>query len=145
MRTFQIIMKFDQVQLDAFSAILPAISAFKRAFGRDLSADFLAELYVARELGLILPDRCNQPGCDAVDSTGIRYQIKHRSVSTLNVDVNNFDFDHIVLVNMDDEYQLIGMWRLPVERARALFVHREKYRKFQLTQEGFKRQAVRIR
>ena len=37
-------MNLDQAKLEAFAAVLPAISAFKRAFGRDLSADFLAEL-----------------------------------------------------------------------------------------------------
>jgi hypothetical protein len=41
---------FDAVRLQAFDAILPAISRFKRAFGRDVSADLSAELYAAREL-----------------------------------------------------------------------------------------------
>jgi hypothetical protein len=138
-------MNLDQARLDAFTAVLPAISAFKRAFGRDLSADFVAELYVARELGLQLPDRCNEPGCDAFDQSGKRYQIKHRNVATLNIDANNFDFDFIVLVNMDDIYQLVGMWQLSVDQARKLFVHREKYRKWQVTQDRFKREAVRVR
>jgi hypothetical protein len=35
--------------------------------------------------------------------------------------VNNFDFDFLILVNVDDEYRIQGMWRLPVARAKDLF------------------------
>lgn len=87
-------------QISVLDATLPSLSAFKRAFGRDPSSDFLAELYVARELGLDLANRRNEPGSDAVDANGHRYQVKFRSSGTLNVDTNNLDFDFIVLVNV---------------------------------------------
>ncbi len=134
----------DESRLEAFSAVLPAIARFKRAFGRDLSPDFVAELYAARQYGLVLPDRCNQPGADAADQEGRRYQIKYRSPATLNVDINNFNFDFIVLVNVDDDYRLAGMWRLPVAQVRAICVNREKFRKFQVTQSRFKAEATRL-
>ena len=135
----------NRAELVAFEAVLPAISAFKRAFGRDLGADFVAELYAAREFSLELPSRRNEPGADAVDADGLRYQVKFRSPGTLNVDVNNFDFDFIVLVNVDDDYALAGLWRMDRATAEGLFVHRPNYRKWQATQVRFKKAAARIR
>lgn len=52
--------------------------------------------------------------------------------------VNNFDFDYLVLVNLSNDYTLSGMWRLPVNGARQIFVLREKYRKYQATQKSVK-------
>jgi hypothetical protein len=135
----------EQDRLIAFEAVLPAISAFKRAFGRDLSADLVAELYAAREFNLELPSRRNESGSDAVDSAGLRYQVKFRSQGTQNVDVNNFDFDFIVLVNVDDDYALSGLWRMDRTTAEGIFIHRADYRKWQAAQARFKRAAVRIR
>ena len=114
----------NEAQLAALEAALPAMSAFKLAFGRDPSADFVAELYATREFDLQLPHRRNEPGYDAVDSSGRRYQVKLRSPTTQNVDINNFDFDYIVLVNLDDGYLLTGLWRLDAATAQAIFVHR---------------------
>lgn len=134
----------DQDRLEAFRKILPAIAEFKKAFGRDISPDFIAELYAACEFGLELPDTKNEPGADAVDPHGVRYQIKYRSSNTLNVDLNSFDFDYLVLVNLDEHYHLLGMWRLPVEKARTLFTFREKFRKYQATQDRVKDMADRV-
>lgn len=138
-------IRLDDLRREAFDAVLPAIAAFKRAFGRDISADLIAELYAARALNLELPDGSNEPGADATDDAGKRYQIKFRKPTTLNVDLNNFDFDHLVLVNLDDSYILTGMWSLPVEQAKALFTFREKFRKHQATQARLKREATRIK
>jgi len=138
-------IRFDQNKIDALEAILPAITRFRAAFGRDLSTDFLAELYAARELNLELPDRSNEPGSDAIDDRGRKYEIKYRSLTTLNVDLNSFDFDYLILVNLAEDYRLIGMWQLPVERAKTVFSFREKYRKYQATQERVKSVAIRIR
>lgn len=135
----------DKERLAAFEAVLPAISAFKRAFGRDLSADFVAELYAAREFDLELPSRRNEPGFDAVDGNGRRYQVKFRSPGTQNVDANSFDFDYMVLVNLDDDYALTGLWRMDRTAAEGIFVHRPDYRKWQATQARFKQTAERIR
>jgi len=135
----------DEERLAAFAAVLPAISAFKRAFGRDLSPDFVAELYAARELDLELPGRRNQPGSDAIDATGHRYQVKFRSPDTQNVDTNNFDFDYIVLINLTDDYALAGLWRMDRATAQGIFAHRPDYRKWQITQARFKQAAERIR
>lgn len=46
----------------------------------------------------------------------MRYQIKFRSVGTLNVDLNNFDFDFLVLVNLDDDLSLAGLWLIGPSR-----------------------------
>jgi hypothetical protein len=46
-----------------------------------------------------------------------------------------------VLVNLADDYSVRGMWRLPVEKARTLFVYREKFRKYQAMQTSVKRNA----
>ena len=135
----------DKERLAAFEAVLPAISAFKRAFGRDLSADLIAELYAAREFDLELPGRRNEPGSDATDATGRRYRVKFRSRDTQNVDANNFDFDYIVLINLDDDYALAGLWRMDRATAHGIFVHRPDYRKWQATQTRFKQAAERIR
>jgi hypothetical protein len=51
-----------------------------------------------------------------------------------NVDLNNFDFDYLVLVILDDEYHLAELWRTTVSEAREIFTWREKHRKYQATQ-----------
>ena len=86
-----------------------AFVCFKRKFKRELTPWVLAELYVALELDPSPAQLCNNPGCDLLGSDGKRYQVKHRSVETLNVDVNNFDFDFLALVNMGDDYALEGI------------------------------------
>lgn len=128
-----------------FEQALPVMAEFERSFGRKLSADFVAELYVARELGLTLSDAANNPGYDALDGTGKRYQVKRRDPATLNVDVNNFEFDYVVLVNLDRDYRLAGMWLMPMATAEHLFTLRERYRKYQVTQTLFKRKAKQVR
>ena len=55
--------------------------------------------------------------------------------------MNNFEFDYLVLVNLTDDNGVRGMWRLPVDKARALFVHRERFRKYQATQKAVKQNA----
>jgi hypothetical protein len=138
-------IRLDDSKRAAIDAILPAIAAFRRAFGRDITPAFLGELYAARELALELADCSNEHGCDALDRAGRRYQIKYRNQSTGNVDVNNFDFDQLVLVNLDDAYVPTGMWSMPVDQAKAVFVHREKFRKYQVAQKTFKKLAAKLR
>ena len=110
-----------------------ALVQFNQAFGRDLSSSMLAELYVGRQLNLLPMEGCNHPGYDLVSRDGTKYQVKQRRADVLNVDTNHFDFDYLVLVNLTDDFRLKGMWRLSVESARKLFVHREKFRKYQAT------------
>jgi hypothetical protein len=136
-------MELTAERLAAFEAILAPLASFRRAFGRDVKPDFIAELYAAKQFDLTLPDRSNEQGADATDRDGRRYQVKFRSPDTLNVDFNNFDFDFAVLVNLDDDYRLAGIWRLGRETARGISAHREKYRKFQVTQARFKAEARR--
>jgi hypothetical protein len=62
-----------------------------------------------------------------------------------NVDLNNLDFDYLVLVGLDDEYHLAELWRTTVSKARDIFTWREKYRKYQATQTQVKKVAERIR
>jgi hypothetical protein len=115
-----------------------ALVRFKREFNRDLTPSVLAELYVARELDLAPAELCNHPGYDLLSSDGKRYQVKQRGEDVLNVDVNNFDFDYLVLVNLRKDYSLKGMWRLPAAEAQKLFVFREKFRKYQAAQRSVK-------
>jgi hypothetical protein len=118
-----------------------ALVEFKREFKSDLSISLLAELYVALELDLLPASVSNQQGFDLIAADGTRYQVKKRGRDVLNVDVNNFDFDYLVLVNLVNDYGIAGMWRLSVEKARSLFVHREKFRKYQATQKAVKQNA----
>ena len=136
-------MELGAQQIEALDAAIVALAKFQRAFGRRLSVDFIAELYAARELKLSLVRTGNAPGYDAVDTQGGRYQIKFRNAQ--NVDLNNLDFDHLVLVSLDDEYHLVELWRTTVSKAREIFTWREKYRKYQATQTQVKKVAERIR
>lgn len=131
----------NQSQKEAIAIAIQALIRFKREFNRDLTPSMLAELYVALQFDLIPEQLCNRPGFDLMGGDGTRYQVKHRGGDVQNVDVNNFDFDYLVLVNMGDDYSLTGMWRLPVEAARKLFVFREKFRKYQATQKSVKASA----
>jgi len=134
----------DEARWQVFERALPVMAAFERAFDRRLDANFIAELYAARHLGLTISAVNNNPGYDATDANGERYQIKRRDEAVLNVDLNNFAFDQVVLVNLDQDYRLVGLWRMQVSTAQRLFVHREKYRKYQLTQTRFKGSAERL-
>jgi hypothetical protein len=87
---------------------------------------------------------CNHRGYDLLGGDGDRYQVKHRGEEVLNVDVNNFDFDYLMLVNLREDYSLKGMWRLPVAVARKVFVFREKFRKYQATQKSVKANAEAV-
>jgi hypothetical protein len=127
----------------AIEIAVKALVAFKHEFNCELTPAILAELYVALALDLSPRRSCN-PGFDVMGKDGSRYQVKQRSADVLNVDVNNFDFDFLVLVNLADDYRLEGMWRLPVETARTLLVHREKFRKHQATQKAIKAKAERL-
>ena len=102
-----------------------ALVEFKREFNRDLTVSMLAERYVALELDLLPASVVNEQGFDLISTDGKRYQVKQRGSGVLNVDVNNFEFDYLVLVNLADDYSVRGMWRLSVEKARTLFVYRE--------------------
>ena len=121
-----------------------ALAEFKREFRLDLTPSLLAELYVALALNLALAGRRNQPGFDLLDDNGRRYQVKERDPETQNVDTNSFDFDYLVLVNLADDYSLLGMWKLDVASARSLFTYREKFRKYQATQKTIKEKAEKI-
>lgn len=128
-------------QKEAIAMAVQAFVRFKREFNRDLTPSMLAEMYVALRLDLTPEQLCNRQGFDLMSSDGKRYQVKQRGANVQNVDVNNFDFDYLVLVNMGDDYSLAGMWCLPVETARKLFVFREKFREYQATQKSVKANA----
>lgn len=118
-----------------------ALSSFRTKFGVELSFSNLCEIYVALQLGLPMPSKGNTKGFDLRGSDGTRYQVKGRDESVLNVDINNFDFDYLVLVNLTDDYRPLGMWKLSVGRARELAADRGRHNKFQLTQKTFKQAA----
>lgn len=133
----------DNQKLQLFERAIEVIAEFKSTFGRDLKPDVIAELYVAREMNLSLMRGPNAPGYDAVDDQGFRYEIKERTAQ--NVDLNNFDFDYLVLVNLDDQYKIKGMWKLSRNAAKSIFTWRDKFRKNQATQDKIKAVAQRIR
>lgn len=70
--------------------------------------------------------------------------MKVRAPATQNVDVNNFNFDYSVLVNLSDDFGTKRMWRLDVEAARSLFKYRENFRKYQATQAAVKKAAQQL-
>mgnify|MGYP001113145225 CR=1 FL=1 len=127
-----------------FYNAISAMAEFKSVFGRDLAPQSLVELYTAEKLGLKINPRAMERGFDAVDHFGKRYQIKYRHPRTLNVDVNNFDFDYLVLVELDSAYQLSGIWRITSDQARKIFTYRDKFRKYQATQTKVKEIAEQI-
>ena len=131
----------DSEVCDALRCSADALCTFRTKFGVELSFSNLCEIYVALELGLPMPSKGNTRGFDLRSSDGTRYQVKGRDASVLNVDINNFDFDYIVLVNLTDDYRPLGMWKLRVDQARELAADRGKYNKFQLTQKAFKQAA----
>ena len=130
--------------LEAFEKALQAMAEFKHLFGRPLDEAVVAEIYVAKSLGLGMSHKINEQGYDLISPRGERYQVKYRGARTRNVEVNNFDFDYLVLVNLDEDYRLMGMWCLPVEEARRIFAFRSKFRKYQCAQEKVKAHAKRI-
>jgi len=77
-----------------------------------------------------MPDRANTKGFDLRGADGTRYQVKGRDATVQNVDINDFDFDYLVLVNLADDYRPLGMWKLSVDQARQLAADRGKYNKF---------------
>lgn len=131
-------------QLVAFNNALSAMTEFKKVFKRSLDDAIVAEIYAAKKLDLRINQKTNEPGYDLTDSKGVRFQVKCRNRKTRNVDVNSFDFCYLVLVNLGDNYELTGMWRLSVEKAREIFVYREKHRKFQATQKRVKENAESV-
>jgi hypothetical protein len=124
----------DAYQQDVIERALVAMAEFRQTFGKPLSIDLIAELYVCSRLGLKLSEAINQAGYDALSPEGVRYQVKHRSATTQNIDINSFDFDYLVLVNLDESYRLVGMWRITADQAQSHAVYRPKFRKYQISQ-----------
>src|SRR5262245_28012809 len=91
-------------QEQVFQNALQAMASFRRTFGRSLDPALVAELHAALTLDLRLCRGSNTPGFDALDRNGKRYQTKLRTAQ--NVDLQNFDFDYLVLVNLDDDFGL---------------------------------------
>jgi hypothetical protein len=118
-----------------------AMQRFHRRFGLDLSDSKLCEVYVALRFDLPLPGCGNVKGYDLQSSDGTRYQVKCRGAGTLNLDLNNFEFDFVVLVNLSEDFLPAEMWKLGVEKARVLAADRGKFRKFQIRQRAFKSAA----
>lgn len=137
-------IQLDKEKIIAFKNAVTAMAEFRRIFRRDLKPSFIAEIYAAEKLNLKIHLSSTEPGFDAIDANGSRYEIKYRSITTQNIDANNFNFDYLVLVNLDDHYRLIEMWILKSELAKQIFTHRGKYRKYQATQDKFKKSAERI-
>ena len=135
----------DESRRATIRVAVEALVRFKREFNRDLTPSVLAELYVARELDLAPAELCNHPGYDLLGGDGNRYQVKQRDEEVLNVDVNNFDFDYLMLVNLREDYSLKGMWCLPAAVGHKLFVFREKFRKYQATQKSVKANAEAVK
>ena len=128
--------------LSTFEDAIRIAADFKKVFGRALIPDFVAELCAARELALDLRDGPNAAGYDTYGLDGARYEIKYRAAQ--NVDVNSFDFDFLILVNLDDSDQLTGLWKLSVADAKTILVFRPNHGKYQTTQDKIKCHAKRL-
>ena len=126
------------------NAALKAMADFRRAFGRPLDGSMIAEIYVAYALCLCFTGQRNEHGYDLVDADKRRYQVKHRDKLTGNVDLNNFSFDFLILVHLDEDYRPQGLWRLPVEKAKEIFVARPRFRRFQATQKKVRSHATAL-
>jgi hypothetical protein len=136
----------DENERAVISQAQAAMAAFRAAFGTNLSVGMLAEILAALELGLTLTDETTTPGYDAVSQDGARYQVKYRADSTPQIDMNNFDFDYLLLINLDEGYRLREMWRITVEQAQAITTERigDGYHRYQTNQTKIKAIGERI-
>jgi len=138
------LIKLNEKKIEVFKNAIATMANFKKVFNRDLNPAFIAELYAAEKLDLGINPAATERGFDALDSESKRYEIKYRRLDTQNVDANNFNFDYMILANLDDDYRLVGMWRINTDQARQIFLSRERFRKYQTTQAKFKSIAERI-
>ncbi|HEV2123664.1 MAG TPA: hypothetical protein VGW38_12920 [Chloroflexota bacterium] len=124
-----------------------AMAEFHRVFATQLSVDSLAVIFVADRLGLEIAIPANNKGFDACDPrTGERYEVKYRADGVPQVDLNSFEFDRLVLVNLGPDYRPSGLWQITRPQAERVFAPRE-YRgisKFQCSQTRFKDEARRL-
>ena len=92
-----------------------------------------AELLVAQRLGLKLvpPSR---GGVDAIDDNGARYQVKARRLvggpgdRELGVikNIDQRDFDYLVVVLFNEDLGVAGMWRLPFDLVHEKAVYKKQ-------------------
>ena len=129
---------------EVFAKALEAMTSFRETFGRPLDEHFVAALHVALNMDIMLTDEADSAGYDAVDKDGKRYQIKYRSPDALNVDVKDFDFDYLVLVNLNENYQLAGMWKMPALRAEGIFAYKDDSKHFQTTQVRYREEGEQV-
>jgi hypothetical protein len=127
-----------------FKKAVQIMAEFRRIFSRSLGEDFLAELHLADRLKLKVCGEVNKSGYDAVDNSGKRYQIKYRDTKSQNVDVNNFNFDHVLLVNLGSNYELMEVWEMDRCKAKKVFKKRAEFRKWQVSQKKFKVKTKRL-
>ena len=79
-----------------------------------------------------------------MDRSGGRYQVKRRSPSTHNIDINNFTFDYLVVVQLGGDFLPIVMWKAAVSDIQPLCTRRENFRKFQVSQVEFRSVAEEL-
>ncbi len=141
-------MALTEKQRDILKDVRHIMVNFHQAFNRPLNRAFLAEIYVAEELKLSLCEDINHPGYDAIDNDDKKYQIKFRGARTLNIDVTKLDFDFLILVNLNEDNELSGMWCESIEGSKRLLKPRKdkggNIKKYQVTQKIFKTGAKRI-
>lgn len=141
------VISLDEQRTQVLEAASHAMAEFQRAFASPLSASNLAVVFVAERLRLDVAVPVNNKGFDALDPrTGDRYEVKYRADGVQQVDLNNIEFDFLVLVNLGPDYHLSGIWQITQAQARQIFTPRE-YRgisKFQCNQGRFKAVALRL-
>jgi hypothetical protein len=138
-----VLEKSEAQKIELLQRILRLNSQFKEVFGRDFSVGFAVEMLIAQYLDLTLVEGQTHKGYDAIDNGGSRYQIKYRALSTPNVFMNNFDFDYVVLANLTADYQLQGIWQMPVHVAQEIAYKTTKC-KYRISQSLFKKKSTRI-
>lgn len=90
-----------------------------------------AEWLVSQALGLSL-QRNAQAGYDAVDSAGIRYQIKARRLATAKTSrqlsalrrLHDDPFDFLIAVLFGPTFEVVECWQIPIEVVKEYAVYR---------------------
>jgi hypothetical protein len=80
------------------------------------------EWLVAKQLGLTLAANSTS-GYDAVDSAGVKYQIKGRRLTSANQsrqlsairNLKNHDFDYLIAIYFNEEFEIEQVVKLPYE------------------------------
>lgn len=126
-------MKIIKITPSIWRAVKRAISAaleYERLTGRNLGiTGEVGELLVCHKLRLKLMTDPRTAGYDAIDKNRRRYQIKTRRANNDRGSISTFskhDFDCAVLATLDENYKIIGLWRISHKKLRPILNRRKR-------------------